>query len=105
MRPVTPIPRLPPLRPPLVRFPELGVFHVLSPFLNSFQSYVFLLAFSLNSLPTVETEELKSPIITVLLPASPFRSVNALYIIYLATLMSGAYIYSYLLYLPGKGIL
>ena len=32
--PVTPTPRSPPLPPPLVRFPELGVFHVLSPFLT-----------------------------------------------------------------------
>ena len=31
--PVTPTPRPPPLPPPLVRFPELGDFHVLSPFL------------------------------------------------------------------------
>lgn len=30
--PVTPIPRPPPLPPLLVRFPELGVFYVLSPF-------------------------------------------------------------------------
>ena len=29
----TPTPRPPPIPPPLVRFPELGVFHVLSPFL------------------------------------------------------------------------
>ena len=31
--PVTQTPYPPPLPPPLVRFPELGVFHVLSPFL------------------------------------------------------------------------
>ena len=44
---LTPTPRPPPLPPPLVRFPELGVFQVLSPFLI-FPTYFF--SFSLYSL-------------------------------------------------------